>query len=227
MSKPRFFGILWRINALIIFAAGLLTIVLLLFVLRELAGEIFGTREVYSVVNTDEETVPEEDIMIESQRISGSKDWLLTLHSNQVYAQSYYSKSALAARNYGVLSPGGQPRWLYPHHRFLFSDVRQVSESNAEEKQKTRLLLFVIRKEDTDQDRRLTDADTGTLALSRADGSDFTELLTVGELVDYQLDERQLHILYRDNDNTFYSARVALADFSLLEQQSLPLPQAQ
>jgi hypothetical protein len=120
MKTTRLFRNLWRVNAVIIFAAGVLALLVggiaAYYMLKEMTRE----RAVDSVVNTETDQHIEQSIILGTAREIGGHPWLLVpLESDQHYDMGSFSKEASAARNYVFVSRSLEMRWLYPHSRFL------------------------------------------------------------------------------------------------------------
>ena len=174
MRSNHFFRKVWRINALVILFVGILGIGLLAFTSVYALREIFRDREVTAVVNTGEDQkIREVFSMGQAAQIAGQPWLLVAVESDQKYDQSYYSKSAVAARNYAFVTASGPPRWLYPHNRFLIVDANQLPAPDYSEKQSpTAVVSFLVVQADSDGDKRLTPSDVATLVFTKPDGTE-------------------------------------------------------
>lgn len=228
MQRTQLFRNIWRANAIIIFAAGLLSLIVLAFAAFYVLKETLREREVTAVVNTDEERGVEESLFLGSATQIAGHPWLLMpLESDQKYDQVYFSKSAVAARNYGFVSASVPARWLYPHNRFLIVDAIQLSgaEFYGEDKA-TAVVSFVVVQSDTDKDERLTPQDSSVLVFTRPDGTGSTTVLeNVRRIVSQELLKEEILVVYEDREG-YASASFSLKDYSLVKRERLALPSA-
>src|SRR5690606_36696606 len=116
-----------------------------------------------------------------------------------------YSKSASAIRNYAFLGKDGRPHWLYPHNKFLIADADQLSPNSYENKEEsTRAILFLVRKEDTNGDQRLTGLDSGVVVFTSADGTGAKEVLSdVWRIMSQNVRDEEVLILYEGKGGPF------------------------
>lgn len=223
MSKQKFFRNVWRFNALLILVAGLLAVVILAIGAVKLGEGIFSTHNARAVVHPDEGPVKELLSLAESRRIGGTEHMLIALQSDR--ETGYFSKSGRAIRNYVFVGLDGKAAWVYPHNRFLFSDVIQLPQSGYGKKtERAKAVLFVVRQRDSDGDGQLTHKDAGTIVLVRPNGEGFREVIpNVIKLVSKETMGEILFLVYETSQGPF-TATILLTDFSVIKQESLPLP---
>lgn len=225
MKSSKFFRRVWQANAILIFVAGIMAVLTLCLSLIMISTDVYGTRSVRNVVNTDEDIAKERLSIAESERICGTDSFLLALRSDQSYQQSYYSKSASAIRNYAFVSMDGQTNWVYPHNKFLFSEAVTLPRPNSRcDLQSTKAVLFFVIKEDSNGDRRLTYKDAGTIALSRPDGAGYKEVISdATRLISHYIVRDALFLVYESSEGG-QVATISLEDFSITKQTLLVLP---
>lgn len=224
MSRGRFFRRVWQLNGLIILAVGVAALGGIGLLGFQLLQEVTGERGRFDIVNVEPEAEVEEQWRLSGLTpISGTHHVMLTLHSDQRYAQSYYDKSVSSARNVQFIDGDtNRAHWLFPHNRFLITDSIQLFTTADDTV--TRAILYRVVKGDGDGDRRLTRDDPMVIALSTPLGEGYSEILDgVDELVGSHLvDEESLLLVYRRGGAT-HSARVDLSTFAIIEDRALPV----
>ena len=225
MEENQFFRFVWRFNALVIMIAGLLTIV----VLGLGASQIFGDmtrRQKRNIVNIDNNNIVKEKWEFGNlQEIEGTSYVIVPLYSDQSYAQSYYSKSTNSIRNYLFIDEEtGKSEFLFPHNNFLINNKSFIFDKIANNQGKNiQAIIYNLIKEDTNNDKRLTNSDLLTMALSKSSGNGYKEVLTgLDKLLGYKVvNSNSLLVLYQKNE-IVYSAKVSLSNFSLSNEVELP-----
>lgn len=226
MRSNQFFRKVWRVNALVILIAGVLGVGLLAFTTIYALREIFRDREVTAVVNTGEDQKIREVLSLaQATQIAGQPWLLVAVESDQKYDQSYYSKSAVAARNYAFVTASGPPRWLYPHNRFLIVDASQLPAPDYSEKQTaTAVVSFLVVRADSDGDKRLTPSDVATLVFTKPDGTESKAVIeNVRKLVSQELMGEQVIVLY-EGTSGYAKAVISSGDFSRVSIEAFELP---
>jgi len=226
MQRTRLFRNIWRVNAVIIFAAGALAIVVIAISGYYMLKAATHERTAASVVNTDgEQRIKQSFALRGANHISGHPWMLVPLESDQNYGQEYFSKSASAARNYAFVSQSAEMRWLYPHSRFLIVSASQLPRTNyGPEPEVTTLLSFNVVQKDTNGDKRMTPDDLSTLVLTRPDGTGATAILeNVQRVVSQELMGEEMLVIYEDRDG-YAVASFSIKDFSLVKRARFALP---
>jgi hypothetical protein len=228
MKRTRLFRGIWRANAIIIFAAGVLSLIMLAFAAVYILKETLREREVTAVVNTDTERHVRESMALGSAVQIAGHPWLLVpLESDQKYDQVYFSKSAVAARNYGFISASAPVRWLYPHNRFLIVDAAQLAGADgSREERATVLISFEVVQKDSNNDERLTPNDLSALVFTKPDGTGSTVVLeNVRRIVSQEIISGEISVVYEDNAG-YANATFSLKDYSEVKHERMPLPGA-
>jgi hypothetical protein len=228
MKRARLFRGIWRANAIIILVAGVLSLIILTFAAVYILKETLREREVTAVVTKDTERHVRESMALGSAVQIAGHPWLLVpLESDQKYDQDYFSKSAVAARNYGFISEAAAVRWLYPHNRFLIVDATQLAGAEgSREERATELISFEVVQKDSNKDERLTPSDLSALVFTKPDGTGSTVVLeNVRRIVSQELISGEILVVYEDNDG-YANATFSLKDYSRVKYERLALPGA-
>lgn len=226
MRTTQLFKSIWRANAIIILSAGILSLTFLTFAAFYAINDMFRDREVRAVVNTDGEQRIQESLSLGGATQITGHPWLLApLESDQKYDHAYFSKSAVAARNYAFISVSEQTRWLYPHNRFLIVAASQLPGTEFYEQEKsTALLSFVVVQNDSDKDQRLTPEDSSVLVFTKRDGTGRTVVLEdVRRIVSQALLGEEILVVHEGNAG-YASTVFLLKDFSQVRHEPLALP---
>lgn len=229
MEESKLFKRIWRFNAIVLALAGL-GVLLALAVISFLAfRDLVGERRVYDVVNIAalDEQVKESWRFGSLQHLEGTPYLRLPLYSSQQYGESYYSKSTESARNYLFINrDNNQKYWLFEHNRYLITRAETLYQPIVEHEQqssKALAVLYLLIKEDTNADGRLSAADQRTLAITAPGGQGYRELISgVDRPHTHLLDDKRLLIVYQREDGSAYSAEVSLEDFTLTAEEPLP-----
>jgi hypothetical protein len=224
MQVNQFFRKVWRFNALVILFAGVLGIGLLAFTAVYVLHEMFRERSVTAVVTGEDQKTREVLSLAEATRIDGHPWLLVAVESDQKLDQAYYSKSAVAARNYGFVTASGPPRWLYPHNRFLIVDAIQLAAESAEKPSQTAIVSFLVVQADSDGDQRLTPADVATLVFTKPDGTEGKPVVeNVRRVVSQDIVGEQVVVIY-EGPSGYGKAAISSSDFSRLNIEPFELP---
>ncbi|NEO79527.1 hypothetical protein [Moorena sp. SIO4G3] len=229
MEDNKFFRFVWRFNAIVIMASGLLAIAVLAFGAIEIVRSSTRERQGINIVNVDDDSSSSQEWELGNlKEVDGTTYLMVPLHSDQSYTQSYYSKSTRSTRNYLFLdSETGNSKWLFAKNDYLIASDRFISETNDKENNRLKskpviAVLYQLIKEDTNGDGRLTNDDSMTIALTHPKGNDYQEVLTgVDKFLGYKvLKANSLLILYQ-RDGIAYSAKVSLENFTLSNEKQI------
>ncbi|WP_353571728.1 hypothetical protein [Candidatus Albibeggiatoa sp. nov. BB20] len=223
-----FFRLVWRINGLIIFVVGILTIGVLIFLNYQLFHEIFGVHDVSSVINVESEQSGE----IEQNwsygsmlKVQGSPYLMLPLELKQNYKQTYYDKSASSTLNYLFVNGenNSEQNLLFDKNQYLINSYYLLSEPSDKNDSPVIAILFQVIKTDSNEDKRLSHADLVTIGISKPNGTAYQEIISnVNQLVGHQMiDKNTLLLLYHEGQDIF-SVHIDLTDFSLRNKVMLP-----
>lgn len=218
MEENRFFRIVWRCNAIVLLLAGVMTVGVLSYAGYEMVKSVTRTRSTHNVVNMEQSSKGDEQYTLsELKHISGGNHVMLTLESNQDIDSGYYSKSARSERNYLFIDAhSGETRWLFPDNRQIITETRFFETEKTDKGEgAVKAILYHVIKSDSTGDGRLTRNDVMSVALSRANGEGYKELISEVDTVVgcTKVDDNTAMIVYERN-HTGYSA---LLDLNTLE----------
>jgi len=226
MENNKFFKYTWRFNALLISIAGLLAVGLLMFAGYKLFRDVTRERNIQNIVNVESsDNIKQAWRFGQLLEVHGSPYVLLPLNSDQRYAQSYYGKSSLSARNYLFINTlNSQKKWLFKQNDYLIQHIEMLSHENYGEKNKKELaILLKIIKSDSNSDALLTDSDLKTLALVQPDGTNYTEVIDNVDLyIGSKLTTEDSLLVLFERNGIGYSANVNLSDFVVESETELP-----
>ncbi|NEP53218.1 MAG: hypothetical protein F6K65_32225 [Moorea sp. SIO3C2] len=229
MEDNKFFRFVWRFNAIVIMASGLLAIAVLAFAAIEIVRSTTRDRQGINIVNVDDDSSSSQDWELGNLReVDGTTYLMVPLYSDQSYTQSYYSKSTRSTRNYLFLdSETGKSKWLFANNDYLIASDRLISETNNKtnnsgESKPVIAVLYHLIKKDTNGDGRLTNDDSMTIAFTHYNGNDYQEVVSgVDRFLGYKvLNANSLLILYQ-RDGIAYSAKVSLDNFALSNEKEI------
>lgn len=226
MEDSKLFKNLWRFNALIIAVAGILGVIVLLFVIYMLYQDVTRTRHHNEIVNIDPQAeIKEHFRMGRIEQISGSDSVIIPLYSDQDFSLEYSGKSTVSTRNLLFTNLKDETsHWLLPSSQFLVAEHRLLTASGKWDKeQPVRAILISLVKQDTNEDKRLTENDRLTLVLTTPEGNGYTEILHgVDAVLGYELiGQDKLAVLY-NQEGSSRIAYIALDGFQVLKESALP-----
>ena len=225
MRAHQFFRKVWRVNALVILLVGILGVGVLVLTAFYAASAIFRERLVTAVVSTDGQQQIQEVLSLgHATQIIGHPWLLVAVSSDQTYDRDYYSKSSVAARNYGFVTAAGPPRWLYPHNRFLIVDASQLPGTEYGEVKPTAVVAFVVVQADTDGDKQLTPSDSSSVVLTGPDGTQRKAVIeNVRRILSQEMIGEDVVILY-EGASGYGKAVISSNDFSRVADEPFELP---
>ncbi len=225
MEENKFFKLVWRFNGLVIAIAGLLAIAVLIFASFEIYKSTTRDRSTRNVVNIDEDTeIKEEWRYGQLTKISGTNHLMLPLHSEQSFNRAYFSKSSNSTRNYLFINTEtSQKKWLFDHTDYLIESTDRLGLGGYDSKESTIAILYNLVKIDSDHNGRLTAKDLNTVAITRADGSNYKELIKGVEFIVDQslLNDKELLLIYQKNGIS-YTSTIDLVNLEIAENEELP-----
>ncbi len=225
MEENKFFKLVWRFNGLVIAIAGLLAIAVLIFASFEIYKSTTRDRSTRNVVNIDEDTeIKEEWRYGQLTKISGTNHLMLPLHSEQSFNRAYFSKSSNSTRNYLFINTEtSQKKWLFDHTDYLIESTDRLRLGGYDSKESTIAILYNLVKIDPDHNGRLTAKDLNTVAITRADGSNYKELIKGVEFIVDQslLNDKELLLIYQKNGIS-YTSTIDLVNLEIAENEELP-----
>jgi hypothetical protein len=175
MNTRKLFTSIWKINAVIILLAGLLTIAVLAFIAFE---EATRTRDVEHVANIADTGIDKSKTeLTDFTDVNGTAIMRAELRVDQEYAFSSGSKQASSVRNYLFFdSVNKSTHWLRNDNKgviFAFHSLPVQSYSGEDKDKPIVAFLYLIADKDTNNDKRLTESDLKDIAVSDATGKRF------------------------------------------------------
>ncbi|MEE2730402.1 MAG: hypothetical protein VYA55_06235 [Pseudomonadota bacterium] len=227
MEDSKFFKSLWRFNAVLIAAAGMLAILVLIFSLYMIFKEINGRKRGNEIVNVDPQSNIEEVFRLGSiEHVKGSNSVIVPLLSDQFFSLKYSgSKSTVSTRNLLFSDMESESSaWLLPSNQYLIVEHRQVNESGYWDRDKDVLsILYHVVTSDTNGDNRLTENDKITLSISTPEGKNHTELAhNIDEVLGYVVLDKNVIAVMFNRDNQGLIIYINVADFSISKEIVLP-----
>ncbi|CAN5497485.1 hypothetical protein BH18ACI3_BH18ACI3_13960 [soil metagenome] len=228
MKVNKIFRWVWRLNAVMIFAGGIIVLVVIISAFYPTIKDFLSRKPVYhesDMVNVDERAdIGSEWRLGGFNRISTTSFLISPFFSKQEYNVGFGSgKDASATRNYLILdSSDKSTRWLVPTNNNLFLNQSEIHET-ADKNSKVVALRYNVVQEDTNGDGRLTDADKTDFAISDINGANFS---TVVRWIDDFLGEEQpsadtLFLFYRSDGKNLF-AEIGISEKKIIETKELP-----
>lgn len=202
-----FFTYVQRINTLLIFG-GLVLLALLALIGM---GSLYKSdkRDVVTTTTVAGSKAQLRFNLDEHQDITGTDTHMLKLTARKTESGSVYSGYERDTRNILFLSDEERPaRWLFPDQSRVIHTATQLQTQDIDNNTNTTkivtvALYYVYSEKDTTGDGEIDQRDKASLGLSRANGEDFTTVLTGVDRV-YSVSLAKPHaisVLYRNGKN--------------------------
>ncbi len=208
MKSRQFFSYIWRVNAVIILIAGLLSTAGLALGAWSTFRQVTRTQEVRNIVNVKDDAVKSKTVIGNFEQISGTDIIKAPLSLLQEYDYRASSKESNSVQNYIFYNPNQKVSyWLRPKNEGLILSMTalpNLNERNLTEKPlPTIAYLYLVVDKDTNNDQRINDADQKSIAISDASGLRFKVLI---DQVDQfngvsAIKNNRLDILYQSSKN--------------------------
>jgi hypothetical protein len=158
-------------------------------------------------------------IPLESEKLDESKGTIVEgFGGSSSYFTSTRSKNALFLNGKTNTS-----KWLFKSVNQLITDIKVVSSYEHSRRSKALALSFEIINSDTNQDGKFDNFDKRTFAISKIDGSNYTEVIEgYSKIVESNLNmEGNLFVVFINNNEVF-SMIVNLSNFKIIDKKLLP-----
>jgi hypothetical protein len=241
VARSRFFRFVWKVDALIIFAAGALAALAVSVATYKMVQHSFFSSK-RSGPTVDVVGQPDAKEMLRLTKlvaIEGGPYLMVPLQSEPKSRQSGYGKEPASLRNYLFLNGDDlSMHWLLSRNDHLInkrhflckteprmkrSGVTQ--EAGSEETCRVVGILYEIVKKDTDGDKRLTSKDEFTLVVSDSSGRNVQEIEEhVQALVGWKLLDTDLALLLYAKQGVYLAAKLSLRENKILERVDMALP---
>lgn len=227
MEDSKLFKKIWRFNAIIIAAVGILAFFILLFAGYQIYKQQTRTKHRTEIVNVDPETKAKETYRLgEVKHVNGSQSVIVPLYSDQSFDLRYSGgKSTASTRNILFSNMHTETsKWLLPTNKYLIPRYRLINKSNSYNRDEDIVtILYHIIKEDTNNDSRLTENDEVTIAFSKPEGSEYTEVLkNIDKVLGYELLNNETIAIMFNRKGQGYTAYVNLLNFTVSKEIELP-----
>ena len=235
MKSDKFFKWVWNLNGLVLFSG---LIIAILFVFYQLASVIFKDQILVkkTTLNLAQDDNKEENWRLGyPHKISGTDFYFIALESEKLFVEKsevlgMYSEfggsSYKPTRSKNVLfinSITNNSVWLFKSIEQLIIDIMPLVDDEFNERSATRAISYEVINSDTNLDNKLDNTDNRTFALSKVDGSNYTEIITdYNRIVESGLNsDGELFVIFINN-NVVYSMLVDLITFEILSKKPLP-----
>ena len=240
-SASRFSDRLWRLNAYIIAAAGLIAIVIGILALFEISKSMFRTRHVAALVPVVKNGDPNQTknntstgLHIGSFRpIAGTTVLRAPAVTRDSRSMRLYSKVASGIANYVFydITSGSSHNLLPDGRRLILKDLpvrppRTASAAGMQQIAPSATLYSIVRS-DTNKDGVLSPRDTTSLHIARPDGTALVQLAdSIDEILGYHLvSKNELVVMLRatssTGDETVKALHVSLDTFKILRETTV------
>lgn len=222
--KSQFFEIVWKINAIVILAAGLLSLAVLSVVGFKFYRDFTRDRQASSLVTVAPESEDESEKLWKfgyQRSLAGHDTVVFPLNSEESIAQSHYSKVGNSLRNLLFFNPvTNRSQWLLESNNSLIVDDLFIEDSKFK---KISVGLYVVVKSDTNKDGILSARDNKVISVSKADGSEYREIQTnIDQYLGASIVEEKFLSVFYLKEKIGYSTKVQLSDFSVVSTASFP-----
>lgn len=182
MKGRRFFALLWRVNAVVIFAAGTVGLFVLLFAAAVVYKEVTRPGHVAAAANIARQQPDADATHVGEFRPLGDGTILRAplYLANEQYAVGSSSSSMHSTRNYLFYDTSSQQAyWLISGHRGQILKTEDLPEADCPDDDQSPVVItyYVLVDRDTDGDGELTDQDSKSFAVSDPSGRRFARLL--------------------------------------------------
>ncbi|MEI4551264.1 hypothetical protein [Pseudoalteromonas spongiae] len=234
MKTDRFFKWIWNFNGLVLFIG---IVIGTLFISYQIALVFFkGDVVEQPTLNLAQDDKKEEKWSLGYPRKVGNTDFhFIPLESEKLSVEkkergrmyeNFSGGSYTPTRSKNVLLINGntnQAAWLFDSIEQLIIDIKPLVNNKFNKNSITRGISYEVINSDTNKDSKLDYTDKRTFALSKVDGSGYTEIISgYNRIVESSLNsEGNLFVVFINN-NEVYSMVIDLLTFKVVNKSSLP-----
>ncbi len=234
MKADRFFKWIWNFNGLVLFIG---IVIGSLFISYQIVSTFFKNEIVEQpTLNLAQDDKKEEKWSLGYPRKVGNTDFhFIPLESEKLSVEkkergriyeNFSGGSYTPTRSKNVLLINGntnQATWLFDSIEQLIIDIKPLVNNEFNKNSITRGISYEVINSDTNEDSQLDYTDKRTFALSKVDGSGYTEIISgYNRIVESSLNsEGNLFVVFINN-NEVYSMVIDLLTFKVLNKSSLP-----
>lgn len=216
------------VNKFIVFVGGILLIGLMGYVAYQMYKYSTRDRSASNVIFTDPSNPSLKSTKVglgSFEIIEGTPYRMAAIVIEQERDRGYYTKGAASATNYLILNTTDKSAIrLAPKNNSLFIRAEKLGKNDKDGKLvQTSGLWYVLVKADTDNDRRLTEEDRKTVAVSDVSGANYTEVIPKLDRLHntFRINETRILMAYEIGGKNFVT-EVDLAQKKAIETKELP-----
>jgi hypothetical protein len=230
MNTDKIFKRIWNINGLILLLGSISFIAILSY---QLTKSIFKDdyRQQQTLDLADDVADEEKWSLGYPQEIHGSEYYFIPLESENRKVEekskvlNLYSSNYIPTRSKNILfisSISNTSHWLFDSVQQLIIQI-QTLDSDDNIKLNTKAIYYIVVNSDTNNDGIFDSEDKRTFALTKPDGSNYSEIITgYDSIVKAHINEiGNLFVIYINNDKV-QSMIVDLTDFKIIDSKQLP-----
>jgi len=213
---------------LVVLVGGFLTISLMGYLAYQIFKQTIRDRTASNIIFTDPNnpSVKTTKVGLSSfEIIEGTPYRIAPVFTYQVADRGYYSKGAISPTNYLVLNAKDKSAIrLTPTNNALFTQYQKIGQNDKNGKLvKASGIWYELVKADTDGDKRLTEADRKTIAVSDLSGANYTEVIPkVDRLFNtFQVNQTNVLMVYESAGKNFVT-ELDLSQRKSIETKELP-----
>ncbi|MBC7795369.1 MAG: hypothetical protein H7Z37_00690 [Pyrinomonadaceae bacterium] len=235
MTTTKLFRLIWRINAVIVLAVGIVVTGFMIAGLAVFVKEQLRTSNNNTIkVRTDENAIVKTELKYgKFSKVAGANYMVASIQAKQDYsnygiANSKEQTNVAFSNCVFVNLADDSTGFLLPHNDSLIVYHEAVTKesktlTNDDEIAPTLLFSYRIVKNDTNNDGRLNLDDKKTIAFSDISGANLTDIITnVDEVLNTErLNDNTMIYIYRANEKIFISG-VNLAERKVVSTKELP-----
>jgi len=233
MKSDKLFKSIWNINGLLIFIGIVISI---LFIAFQILSNIFDTsNNEQPVLNLAQDEKQEEKWSLGyPQKIGQTDIYYIPLESEKLsiekkrIAEYDFSSNAryTKTRSKNVLlinSTTNNSTWLFDSTDQLVININPLISNEYKEIAKSHGMSYEVINSDSNGDNTLDDTDKRTFAISKIDGSNYSEIISgYNQIVTSSINsEGNLFVVYINN-NEVYSMLVDMNTFNVIMKDALP-----
>lgn len=235
MNSDKFFKWVWNLNGIILLVGVLITTALISV---QLVTAIFSDSYVEPPrLNLAEDKNEEEKWRLGYPRRVGETDfYYIELESEKLTVEAsgqdesnvhaMFSSKYQATRSKNVMFINGKTNyanWLFSSTEQLITDIFPLYLSEYDSQSKAAGVAYHVIKNDTNNDGILSNEDKSTFALSKIDGSGYSQILSgYDRILEHNVNEQgNLFMLFIDNTDVF-SMLIDLTTFKVIDKRQLP-----
>jgi hypothetical protein len=240
MKSDKFFKWIWNFNGLVLFLGIVITT---LFISYQIVTSFFKDDGIErTTLNLAKDSENEEKWSLGSPRkISGTDFYYIALQSEKLTVETRESAvenfngggihnfiggnyNPTKSKNVMLINGNTNTRsWLFQSTEQLIIEITPLILDEYNSDNAAIGILYQVINSDTNQDSKLDNSDKPTFALSKVDGTNYTEIITgYNNIVQSDLNiEGNLFVVFTNN-NEVYSMVIDMITFKVISKSPLP-----